>query len=527
MNALAVILVVAAVGYGISRWLRLPVIPLLLFAGIGLSFLGLLPEGEFTMDAFVLGLAFLMFTAGMELNPKRFRRQLKAVLWVGLIQFVVVAGVGFFAASLLDFDAITCIYLAVALSTSSTLVVVNHLKRQHQMFEPFGRLVIGVLLIQDLLMILIIVILSQWPEGALAVIKGLAGAFMLGALAVACQRWLMPFLIVKMRLDEESLLLAVLALLFAFSGLAFNLDLPPVAGAFLAGFALANFPVNGVVRGLLLSLSDFFQAIFFTTVGALVIWPDWIVLAQAATLALLVLLLTPPLVAMVAEWTGLNSRAAVESGLLLAQTSEFALVLGLTGSQTLQQISPEVLSIIALVTVATMTLTPFIATDRFTTFLLQFHPLRRRLKHEGLHRGHILMLGFGTGGMWVIKPLRQEGHDVLVVDDDPVVIEQLQKLNVPCLRGDGSDDKILARAGAAQAKLILASMRRVSEAERVIQHVRGVPVVVRVFEDFDARHVRELGGIPILNSEASTDTFMEWFEKTFPRKATSTAEARG
>ena len=515
MNALAIILVVAAIGYGISRWLRLPVIPLLLFAGIGLSFLGLLPKGEFAMDAFVLGLAFLMFTAGMELNPKRFRRQLKAVLWVGLLQFGLVAGCGFLVAQFLNFDVITCVYLAIALSTSSTLVVVNHLKRQHQMFEPFGRLVIGVLLIQDLLMILIIVILSRWPEGSMAVGKGLASALALGGLALGCQRWLMPFLIVKMKLDEESLLLAVLALLFAFTGIAFNLDLPPVAGAFLAGFALANFPVNGVVRGLLLSLSDFFQAIFFTTIGSLIIWPDTIVLAKAGMLALVVLLITPPLVALVAEWTGLSSRAAVESGLLLAQTSEFALVLGLTGSQLLDQISPEILSVIALVTVATMTLTPFIATDRFTTFLLHFHPLRRRLKPEGMHRGHILMLGFGAGGMWVIKPLRQQGHDVLVVDDDPVVIEQLQKMNMPCLRGDGSDEKILTRAGAAHAKLILASMRRVSEAERVIQHVRGVPVVVRVFEDSDANHIRKLGGIPILNSSAASETFMEWFDKTF------------
>jgi len=302
--------------------------------------------------------------------------------------------------------------------------------------------------------------------------------------------------------------------LFTFIGAAHSLEISPVAGAFLAGFSLSRFPVNGVARGLLNSLSDFFQAIFFTTLGALVESPDLHLIAHALPLALLVLLVTPPLVTLLAEWTGLTSRPAVESGLLLAQTSEFALVLVLTGSAIPGHIPSETLPIIALVTVATMTLTPFLATDRVTGYLLHFHPLRRRIKEEGLHQNHILVLGFGAGGMWVVKPLREAGHDVVVVDDDPAVIAQLQKLKIPCLRGDGSDEKVLKRAGVDRAKLILASMRRVSDGERVLRYVSKMPVVVRVFENADADHVQRQGGIPILNSAAGADAFMEWFDKT-------------
>ncbi|MCU0772000.1 MAG: cation:proton antiporter [Verrucomicrobia bacterium] len=514
MNSLAVILVVAAAGFGLARWTRLPVIPLLLLAGISLPLSGLRQEERFLQDAFHLGMAVLVFVAGIELNPDRFKGLFKSVLLVGFGQFLGAAVAGFTVATLIGFDAVEALYLGLALSTSSTLVVVHHLKQQQQMFEPFGRLVIGVLLVQDLLMILVIVGVSRWLNGSLAIAQGLAAAAGLAGLALACQRWVMPFLLMRLKLDDEALLLLLLALLFGFIGLARLVQVPLVAGAFLAGFALARFPVNGVARGVLLSLGDFFRAIFFVAMGSLVVVPDLALLGQAAALALMVLLVTPPLVAAVAEWRGMMSRPAMESGLLLAQTSELALVLGLTGYEMSGQVSPRIFSLIALVTVMTMTLTPFVATDRFTTFLLHLHPLRRRMKAGEPISGHVLVLGFGAGGMWVIKPLLQAGHRLLVVDDDPAVVEQLTRMNIPCLRGDGSDDKVLDRAGAGRARLILASMRRVADTRRVLQHVQGVPVVARVFEADEADQVRRLGGTPILNSLAAADTFTEWFDKT-------------
>ena len=524
MNGLAVILIVAASGFGLARWTRLPVIPLLLLAGIALPMFGLKLDEGFLGDAFYLGMTFLVFVAGIELNPDRFKGLLKSVLWVGFGQFIGAAIAGFALARLLGFDPVAALYLGLALSTSSTLVVVHHLKQQHQMFEPFGRLVIGVLLVQDLLMILLIVGLSRWLDGTLAVVQGLLAAVGMGGIALACQRWVLPYVMMRLKLDDETLLLIVVGILFAFLGLASLVHVSPVAGAFLAGFAMARFPVNGLARGLLLSLGDFFRAIFFTAMGSLVVISDINLVWQAALLALGVLFITPPLVAILAEWQGMMSRPATESGLLLAQTSEFALVLGLTGYGVLGQIEPEVFSLIALVAVMTMTLTPFLATDRFTTFVLHLHPLRRRMKADTDIAGHMLVLGFGAGGMWVIKPLQQAGHQVLVVDDDPVVIAQLKRMKIPCLRGDGADEKVLDMAGAGRARMILASMRRVADTERVLRHVKGVPVVARVFEHFEADAVRRLGGTPILNSLAAADTFSEWFDKTMPPR-TEAAEA--
>jgi CPA2 family monovalent cation:H+ antiporter-2 len=518
MTGLALLLLTAAIGHGLARWWRLPVIPVLLGLGMALSFSGLVEYSTGTdgsahdplVTAVELGLTFLVFASGIELNPHRFRRHQRSVLWIGAVQFLVAGALGFAVARGLGFDRLVAFYLGLAVSASSTLVGLRQLRMTRQAFEPFGRTVLGVLLLQDALMIVMIVVLSRSLEGPGAMATALAATAGLAVAAFLMQRYLARPLVLRFKLDEETLLIGALALLFVFVGVAHQLGLPLIVGAFFAGFGLSRFPADGVLRGQLSSLSDFFLAIFFTALGALVLLPDATTLMQAFVLALLVVVITPPLVTIVAEWTGFSSRAAIESGLLLAQTSEYSLVLGLTGL-ALGHLTAEVFSLIALMAVLTMTLTPFVATDRVTRWLLPLHPLRHRIDTTGAPREHVLILGFGSAGMWVVKPLRAEGYNLLVVDDDPVVIDQLQRAGIPCLRGDGSDEKTLAQAGAREARLIIASMRRVGDVEKVLRCVVGVPVVARVFEAEDADHIRGLGGIPVLNSEAAADAFMEWF----------------
>jgi Kef-type K+ transport system membrane component KefB len=523
MSELAILLLLAAAAFGVARWLRVPTIPALLCSGLVLPVLGLAPDANALRNVLELGLAFLVFAAGVELNPRRFAPQRRAALWVTGVHFVVSSAAAFLVARMLGFGPSAAVYLALALSCSSTLVALQELRRRQQMFEPFARMVIGVQLIQDLVMILAMVALAASPGGVRGVAGDLGAAALLTAGAVLGQRWVLPWLLVRRRPDEETLLLMILATLFVFLGLASLLGLPVIAGAFLAGFALSAFPLSGVVRGQLTTFSDFFGAIFFTALGASLTLPGGVVLLKALALAALFLTATPLLVAIVAERCGLSSRAAIESGLLLAQTSEFSLLLGLTGLH-LGHIAPEVFSVIALLAVLTMTLTPFVGADRVVRWLLHHHPLRRGLgEATAKRRGHFLLLGFGAAGMWVVKPLRAAGHDVLVVDDDPTVIAQLEKAGIPCLRGDGSDEGTLQRAGAREAKLIIASMRRVQDARKVLRHAPGVPMVTRVFDAADAAGIEALGGTAILNSAAAGDVFMDWFMESYRGKSGATA----
>jgi CPA2 family monovalent cation:H+ antiporter-2 len=529
MTTLALLLLGAAAGSALARFLRIPVIPVLIILGMVTPLLGARQDADTLRSIFELGLIFLVFVAGTELAPKRVEGRRKGAVAVGLAQFFMIGAAGLGLSLLMGFDAMTSLYIGLALSASSTLVVVRHLKDRQQMFEPFGRLVTGVLFLQDLLIIVGIVVLLRLPGGLGEVVVGLGGLATLALLALVSQRWLMPRLVLHGNLGEEEKLLVVLAQLFLFMGIGHALGVPLVAGAFLAGVGLSSFPLNGVARGLLWPLSEFFLAVFFFAMGAIIQLPTGAGLVQALILAAFVLVVTPPLVTFLAEKQGFSARASIESGLLLSQTSEFSLIIALSGMM-LGIITPEVFSIIGLVTVVTMVLTPFLATDAVTRALLQIHPSRRGKTERLVLDNHVLLLGYGSTGNRLLKALRDNGKEVVVVDEDAVVVARLRAEGVPCLRGDGSDPNSLRQIRARRAQAIVCSLRRFRDAENVLAYVEESrpKTLVRVFDDAAADRVKELGGVPIRSDEAAVDSFMEWFQATLggtePPPASASAE---
>lgn len=515
MNLFALLLGAAAIAYGLAKYFRLPSVPMLIATGMSMSLAGLVPEelslgnGEGAMNMLELGLVFLVFSSGVELNPGRFQKYSKAVFWVAGSQFVLAMTIGFLCARWMGLGTLEAVYLGGGLAASSTLVVLRHLQMRKAMFEPYGRVVTGVLLLQDVALVLLIVLLSRVDGGGWDVGKGLLEVILMGVVAWVAQRFVIPKLVFKFKPDEENLLLWLVAVLLGFVQVASWLDLPLIAGAFAGGFVFSAFPLNGLVRGQLSSLVDFFHAMFFVALGALLGVPDMELWLQAGVYTLVVIFVTPPLVALVAEWRGLNARSAIESGLLLAQTSEYSLLLGLSGV-AIGHMSEETFSVLALTTVITMGITPIMGREAVANFLLPFHPLRKKNKPTETPKNHVLILGFGSAGMWTLKPLMAQGENVVVVDDDAVVCSALAKKNISFLRGDGAEVKVLEQAGARDAKLVIASMRRVGDALTVLTYVRGVPVLARVFEEEDAERIKAAGGIPVMNSEAAADTFMAW-----------------
>lgn len=511
MEGLALLLAGAAIAYAVAHWLELPAVPLLLLTGLGFAALGIVPV-ELLETSLVLGATLLLFATGIELNPRRSRAQRRIAISVGTIQFVLLAAAGFVAAVALGFGRLESVYLALALTASSTLVVIRLLQRRGQLFEPFARLAVGVLLLQDLFVLLLIPVVTKLPEGIGAALVGLTATLALIALAFALHRWASTRILAAR--DSETTLLIVLATLFVFIGISDALGLPLVTGAFLGGVALSRFPVNAAVRTQLGSIGDFFSALFYVTLGALIGVPSGAVVVQALVLAALVVLLTPPLVTIIAERSGFSGRPAIEAGLLLAQTSEISLVVGLYGLIA-GQIGDDVFRVIALVTLITMVLTPFVTSDRIVWRLMRSHPLRARATARIPSSGHIVLLGSGTTGMPLLETLLATGQEVVVVDDDPVVIDRLLEADVPCIRGDASDVEVLRRANADRARIISSTIRRPRDNRRLLEFARGVTVLVRVFDERDAGWIRELGGVPVVYSEAAAEEMLKWFDNVF------------
>lgn len=518
MTGLAILLLAAAIAFGASKWMRLPVIPLLLLSGVALRLLadvgGVEVERQLLKQMVELGLAVLVFTAGAELSPRRMLGRTKPIVIVAVSQFFLLGVAGVLTAMALGYDLTTAFYLGCALSASSTLVVVRHLQTRRQMFEPFGRLVLGVLLLQDVFIILIMVALLKAPEGAVVSALGVLKALGLGVLALALHKWFVPKLTQRVKLDDEELMLGALSMLFAFSGMAYLLELPFLVGALFAGFALSAFPMNGLVRGMLGSLSGFFLALFFISVGAFLVLPDWEMIGHSLIFILVLILVTVVFVSFIAEAVGYSTRAAIETGILLSQTSEFSLLLALTGVAS-GQISTELFSMIALITVSTMTLTPFFSRDRVAWTLMKLHPRYRKGEQdcETLSQ-HAVLLGYGRAGARLTQYFKAQGLPMVVVDDDAAVIRKLIAKGIPCIQGDGSDPRTMERAHCREARVVVCSMRRILDAEEVLNYMEDAPakVLVRTFEPEEAALVERFGGYPVRTAQAATKTFLQWMD---------------
>lgn len=513
MIDIATLLGAAALSFGLARWTGLPTLPLLLLTGLVLGVTGVLSGQEFVEHVLFMGAFFLLFVTGTNMSTQRVGNFKKTAVQVGLVQFVLLFALGTGAALLLGYVLTNALYLGLALTASSTLVGVRLLQQRRQMFEPFGRLTIGVLLVQDLLVILLIPALTYLPEGLGAIVRSGAATLLLLGLTVVMVRWIAPAIVLRTELDQETLLLVILSILFAYLGLAWLLGVPLVVAAFLAGVALSGFPVSGLIHSELQPIADFFTAVFFTALGVAAVVPEAQDLWHAAVFVLLVILCTPPIVTLVAERAGFMARPALESGLLLSQTSEFSLIVGLQ-ALLLNHIGADLFTIIALTTVITMTLTPFLTTERVVWRLMRWHPSTGRSKPGKPPHDHVLLLGCGQSTWPLLDRLLASGQHVVVVDEDPAVIHRLHERGVPCLRGDAADRTVLREAGAPHARAIICMIRRPLDMLPLLDFIGDeVPVLVRVFEEEEAERIRAHSGTPVVFSQAGADAFLQWFDE--------------
>ena len=532
MVEITVILAAAALIYALSRASRLPEIPLLIVAGAALAAVGtiptvevagmtvqfpeLMPDREFVIGMLEMGLVFLVFVAGLDMSPERVGPKKGLALSVGLVQFVALGLITGWLALRTGYGLEEALFVGLAISASSTLVVMRQLKVRRQMFQPFGRMVIGVLLLQDVLVIGALVFLTALANETTAeMLVPLETTVGLVLATVVLARWVMPKVVEHYRDDDETLLLIVLATLFVFVALAHVGDVPVVVGAFLAGLSVSGFPTRSLLRGLLTSLSDFFLVIFFISLGALLQLPSWQTVIEGLVIVLLVLVITPLLVAYAAERAGMTARGALESGLLIAQTSEFSLVVALLGRET-GQIGDELFALIVLVTVITMMVTPLWSSERFVRWLMAFHPSPGPKTKVPPREGHVVIVGGGTAGTLLVDRLRQAGVRPVIIDNDPGVVQRFRQRELEAVWGDGEDPRTVEEADTASARAVVVTTGDLHHLQEVCRHTGDeVEVWFHSFDEQAAEAARTMGVKTIVYANAAADRFVEWFAARF------------
>jgi Kef-type K+ transport system membrane component KefB/voltage-gated potassium channel Kch len=453
----------------VARFLRQPLILAYIGAGLLIGPPGFrwIHDERSIAQISELGLAFLLFIVGLEIDLKQLVRSGKVAAVVGTAQVVGCALLGWGAALLLGFGGLPAAYLGVGTAFSSTMIVVKLLSDKNELDTVPGRITLGVLLVQDVLAIVVLAVqpnLSNPAIGplALSVVKG----FGLVAGAILVSRYVLPVLFRLVAKNPEVLLVAAISWCFLVSYAAVRADFSIAMGALIAGVSMSTFPYSLDVIAKIRSLRDFFVTLFFVSLGMQISLGSSRVLLVAGVLSLVVLLgrFLPVLPSVRALRYG--HRVGILASLALSQVSEFSLVIVSLGLG-LGHVGKEVVSIIAIALVVTSTVSTYLIqwNHEIAGKLLSFlagrgavDPQERETKAVGRRRHDLVLVGCHRTASSLVPLLVESNRDFLVVDFNPEVHQRLGEMKVPCLYGDLSHADTLEHAGLEEAKVILSTV---------------------------------------------------------------------
>lgn len=476
-----VILIATLLAY-LARTLKQPLLVAYVLAGviIGPMGLGIITSPEEINTLAELGVAFLLFTVGLEIDFRRLRSVGVASVLGGAVQMAASFIIGFGAAVLMGMDALVGTYMGLLLAFSSTMIVAKVLVDRNEIKTLHGRIMMGVLLIQDIVVILVLPVLGNLGMAfspdviAMIVVKGL-GLF---SIAVVLNRYAFKRLLDYAARSHEILFLTAIAVCFAFIGLAYSLGFSIAIGAFIGGIALAEFPYNLEIFGEMHSLRDFFSVIFFTSLGMQL---DMGIISGMLPLFIVLLAVTvlvkPLILSLIYLFMGYGGRTASVIGLGMGQASEFSFILAVQGLALGHFGGPEmsraVYSVMVSVVVLSMVITPYFMNARnriYSVFSGRFRvPLTDHLgtpkrvkrlekKPKSDIRNHVVVFGCDVMGSKVVDYLREKRRRFIVAEHNPEVIRELSEEGVYTIYGDADNEDLLSASGLYKARLAIVTV---------------------------------------------------------------------
>ena len=466
-NELAVILMIAAVLGAIGTVLRQPLIVAFIAVGIlvgpsGLDIVTMTHEMELLAT---IGISILLFVVGLKLDLEVIRTTGPIALATGLGQVVFTSVVGFGICMLLGMSVVTSTYVAVALTFSSTIIIVKLLSDKREIDALHGRIAVGFLIVQDIVVVLVMIALSAFGattgvEGAedtntLTTVLGVLGkgAGMLIGVGLL-MRFVLPGLVRMLARSQELLILFAIAWAVSMAMVGDLLGFSKEVGAFLAGISLASTPFRETISGRLVSIRDFMLLFFFLHLGSTL---DMSTLGAqvgaAVILSLFVLIGNPIIVLIIMGAMGYRKRTGFLAGLTVAQISEFSLILGALGL-ALGHINEETMGLITLVGLITIGLSTYMIMYSHQIYARIEKPLsifERKVPYRELREGEtesdaglIVIFGLGRFGDNIARELRQAGVRLVGVDFDPRMVVRWKRQNHNAQYGDATDPEFPA-----------------------------------------------------------------------------------
>lgn len=517
-------------GYFVHR-LKLPLIVAYLLAGVLISVLLGLDAHKITVLEFLpeIGIAFVLFLIGMELDLREIRSLGMPIIIGSLGQIFISTIAGYAIAGFFGFTQTESIYLGFGLAFSSTVLVVKMLLEKRDLASLYGKLSIGILLLEDLVAIIVLMLMTVGNslfnlglQSSLPFLGLLLKGALLFFLTFIFSKYILERLFGAVAKSVELLFLTALTWCFIFTSLAIISGFSVVIGAFLAGVALANSPYHLQIEGKVKPLRDFFVTLFFVYLGAQVkladLYSAWPAVIAFTAYALIV---KPLIFLLILGIFGFRKHTLFQTSLNLSQISEFSLVILLVGVNSGAVASPA-LSVMALVGVLSIivssvliayskriykTAAPIIKFFEHQTFT---HSLEAKTPEE--QKDHVVVIGAHRLGAPVIQYLAKEKIPLLVLDFNPHVIEKLNDKGINAIYGDLGDPEILEHLQLENAKLIISTATDLTDTEILLEECKRRRVraykVVRALDHEYVSDLKKLGADFVILPEKVSGDFI-------------------
>ncbi|RJR15219.1 sodium:proton exchanger [Candidatus Microgenomates bacterium] len=417
-----------------------------------------------------IGITALLFIVGLNLNPRVIKEVGKISLLTGVGQIVVTAAIGVGIALILGLSKIAALYVGIALTFSSTIIILKLLSDKGESNALYAKIIVGLLLVQDVvatLLLLIVPALSSHEQPLFTTISLLSlKTFGVLLLLVLFIDFVLPKLLRAIASSQELLFLFSLAWGLGIASLFYVLDFSIEIGALIAGVTLTLTPFADEVAARLKPLRDFFVVVFFVALGTQMVFVNLEhFIVPAIVLALFVLIGNPVILFILMNMLGFKRRTGFFAGMTVAQISEFSLILATLGFN-LGHIDQEVLSLITFVGLITITGSTYMIlnSDRlFKLFnsILKYLELRHTPRRESADSEEVfdmVLFGYDRVGNDFVKVFQKFKKNFVVVDYNPNSIARLEQARIPFRFGDAGDPDFLETLHPEMIKLVISTL---------------------------------------------------------------------
>jgi Kef-type K+ transport system membrane component KefB/voltage-gated potassium channel Kch len=502
---LSYVIAIATVMAFLMRLLKQPLIIGHILTGIIVGpFVLNIVQSEETFETFAsLGIVLLLFIIGLGLNPKVIKDVGKVSVVTGTGQVVGTTALGTLLAMspIVGLDFKSALFVGIALAFSSTIIILKLVGDKKELTRLYGKILVGMLLVQDILATLALVFVSAGSGDGVSV-ADFGGLFLrsllLGTAIYMIGLRILPKLQNAIAGSQEFLFLFALGWGFSVATLFDLIGFSLEVGALFAGVALATLPYAQEISARLKPLRDFFIIVFFISLGThLGIGDVGTVILPALGLSLLVLLFNPAIIMSILGLQGYTKKTSFKAGVAMAQISEFSLVFVIL-AQRQGMIDSKIVSLVTMIAIITIAVSAYmiIYTDQIYAWLEKRTRLfeHRKLGYEQGGRSYDMVLfGYKRGGREFTKIFNDMSKNYVVVDYDPEAVDMMEKHKIPHIYGDATDPEILGEIEIEKAKLVISVINDYETNKFLVTEIKAISdKIVTIVEADSAEEAMEL-----------------------------------